>query len=749
MSIYDVVVIGAGPGGLAAAISAKKNGTERVLVLERNEKVGGILNQCIHDGFGLVRYNETFTGPEYAEKANSEAISAGVDIMTDSMVIGLTQDKVITAVSSNGLFTIKASAIVLATGCRERTRGNIQIPGDRPAGVFTAGVVQNLINVKNIMIGRRVVILGSGDIGLIMARRLFLEGAEVIAVVEIMKEPCGLQRNVSQCLNDFNIPIYTSQTISRIIGRRKLEAVEISSVDDQFQVIPETTRRVDCDSLVLSVGLIPENELASMVGLKLNEQTNGISTDEFLQSDIPGFFACGNCIKVMDLADFVSKQGEVAGTNASCFISGKEMTSFEEEKYLGFKKGFPTKGSTICPLCPNGCSITKGTNGFFTGNKCRRGLEYAKLEAVSPKRILTTTIKQSDGSLRPIKIVGVNKSNLRETVNQLKNNNRIMKRVLVSGGAGYIGSVLVKLLLKEGYKVRVIDILRFGGESIVELLNDDNFEFIKGDIRNKEDLLKAINDVDYAVNLAAIVGDPACAKEPELAKSTNINGGMLFYDTANEMGVRKFIMASTCSNYGKMENPNEFVTETSKLAPVSLYAETKVKMEKYLLSRPKDNICKPTCLRFSTVYGLSPRIRFDLTVNEFAKDLAMGKELLIFGEQFWRPYCHVVDLCRGVIAVLQASDEEVAYDVFNVGCTEENYTKKMIVDEITKFLPNTKVKYVQKNEDPRDYRVSFEKIKQRLGFTITKRVPDGIKQIITVAQSGFLNNPDEQKYKNI
>ncbi|MBO4874552.1 MAG: NAD(P)-dependent oxidoreductase [Bacteroidales bacterium] len=324
-----------------------------------------------------------------------------------------------------------------------------------------------------------------------------------------------------------------------------------------------------------------------------------------------------------------------------------------------------------------------------------------------------------------------------------------MKRVLISGGAGYIGSVLVKLLLDEGYKVRVIDILRFGGEAIVELLNNDNFEFVKGDIRKEEDLRKALKDVDYAVNLAAIVGDPACAKEPDLARSTNVDGARLFYTLANELGVKKFIMASTCSNYGKMDDPNAYVNEDSKLAPVSLYAETKVEVEKYLLSQPKYNVCKPTCLRFSTVYGLSPRIRFDLTVNEFTKELAMGRELVVFGEQFWRPYCHVVDLCRGVIAVLKADDELVAYDVFNVGCTDENYTKQMIVYEIRKQLPDAKVKYVQKNEDPRDYRVSFDKIWQRLGFKITKTVPDGIRQIITVVQNGFLNDPDEKKYKNI
>lgn len=323
------------------------------------------------------------------------------------------------------------------------------------------------------------------------------------------------------------------------------------------------------------------------------------------------------------------------------------------------------------------------------------------------------------------------------------------KRVLVTGGAGYIGSVLVKLLLEKGYIVRVLDNLRFGGESIVELLNLDTFEFIKGDTRNTNDIDKALEGVNYIAHLAAIVGDPACAKEPELAKSTNIEASKILYEKANKKGVEKFVFASTCSNYGKMKDPNSLVDENSELSPVSLYAISKVEVEEFLLSQNKNNICKPTCLRFSTVYGLSPRIRFDLTVNEFSKDLAMGKELTIFGEQFWRPYCHVIDLARAVINVIEAPTEKVAFDVFNVGDTSENYQKQMIVDEIRKQLPNVKVKYVQKVEDPRDYRVSFEKIRNQLGFKITKRVPDGISQVIKIIDNNFLLNPEDQKYKNV
>ncbi len=324
-----------------------------------------------------------------------------------------------------------------------------------------------------------------------------------------------------------------------------------------------------------------------------------------------------------------------------------------------------------------------------------------------------------------------------------------MKKVLVTGGAGYIGSVLVKLLLDKGYFVRVLDNLSFGGEAIVELLNNDNFDFIKGDIRNRKDLEIAMKGIDYVAHLASIVGDPACAVDPDLTKDINVNGAKLAYQVANEMGIKKFVFASTCSNYGKMKDPNAYVDENSELNPVSLYAETKVEFEQYLLSQDQGSIAKPTCLRFSTVYGLSPRIRFDLTVNEFTKELAMDRELVVFGEQFWRPYCHVVDLSRAVIAVFEAEEHVVAFNVYNVGDTSENYQKKMIVDEIKKQLPNAKIKYVKKDEDPRDYRVSSEKIKSELGFEITKKVPDGIRQVIQAVKDGFINNPDDSKYKNV
>ncbi|OEK01634.1 epimerase [Roseivirga sp. 4D4] len=323
------------------------------------------------------------------------------------------------------------------------------------------------------------------------------------------------------------------------------------------------------------------------------------------------------------------------------------------------------------------------------------------------------------------------------------------KRILVTGGAGYIGSVLCRLLLRNDYKVRVLDNLMYGGEPIIDLLNEEDFEFIKGDVRDPESVTMATQNVFAVAHLAAIVGDPACAKSPDLARSTNLEGSKLLYKAAENQGTSRFVFASTCSNYGKMDDPESYVHEGSTLAPVSLYAETKVAFEQFLMEQPRENKCKPTALRFSTVYGLSPRPRFDLTVNEFTKEVALGRELLVFGEQFWRPYCHVLDLCRSVMATIGADQEKVAFDVFNVGDTSENYQKQMIVNEIVKQLPDAKVKYVSKNEDPRDYRVSFDKIKERLDFEVKLKVPDGIRQTIKVLKEGFILNPDDPKYKNV
>jgi nucleoside-diphosphate-sugar epimerase len=327
-----------------------------------------------------------------------------------------------------------------------------------------------------------------------------------------------------------------------------------------------------------------------------------------------------------------------------------------------------------------------------------------------------------------------------------------MKNILVTGGAGYVGSGLLRSLLNQGYFVTCIDNLIFGGDSINDIFHNKNFVFINCDINNidKVDKIFSKNNFYAVIHLAAIVGDPACKLNPSLAKKTNWSSSKWLIERSISAGVSKFIFASTCSNYGRMNDREAYVDENSKLAPVSLYAELKVKLEKYLLEEiKKSDYFSPIVLRFSTVYGLSPRMRFDLTVNEFTKELTLGKELVVFGEQFWRPYCHVKDFSNAFITVLKSPSKKIAYNVFNVGDTRENYTKQMIVDEIRKILPNSKIKYVKKNEDPRDYKVNCDKISKELGFKISMRVPDGIKEINRVIKEKLIHDPEDQKYYNI
>ncbi|MEP6615537.1 MAG: NAD(P)-dependent oxidoreductase [Ginsengibacter sp.] len=322
-------------------------------------------------------------------------------------------------------------------------------------------------------------------------------------------------------------------------------------------------------------------------------------------------------------------------------------------------------------------------------------------------------------------------------------------KVLVTGGAGYIGSVLVRQLLTKGYSVRVLDSLKFGGEPLYDVMPHPDFEFMKGDVRNQNDVEAALIGIDVIVHLAAIVGDPACKKYSTEATETNFTSSVNLFEYAEAHGIKKFIFASTCSNYGKMPDPSLLVTETSELNPVSLYAELKVKFEKYLLEERKNSAMCCTALRFSTVYGYSPRIRFDLTVNEFTRNAAINGEQEIWGPQFWRPYCHVDDLARSVVVVIESPDEKVRANVFNVGSTEENYNKGMIIEEVCKVVPEVKVNYVESAEDPRDYRVNFDKIRDELGYTITKKVPEGIKEIYTLVRSGIITDPFDKKFRNV
>ncbi|CEK30639.1 NAD(FAD)-dependent dehydrogenase [[Clostridium] sordellii] len=320
---YNVVVVGGGPAGLGAAVEAKRNGAKDVLIIERDRELGGILNQCIHNGFGLHEFKEELTGPEYAHKFIEMVKEEKIDYMLDTMVLNISEDKTIEALGEEGIINIQADAIVLAMGCRERTRGAIDIPGYRPAGVYNAGAAQRLSNMEGYMVGKEIVIYGSGDIGLIMARRMTLEGAKVKAVVEINPHSSGLTRNIVQCLDDFNIPLMLSTGITHIDGKERVKGVTLCKLDEKRNPIKGTEEYISCDTVLLSVGLIPENELSVEAGVNLDTKTSGPIVNNSMATNVDGVFACGNVVHVHDLVDFVTKESKIAGKNAALYSLNK------------------------------------------------------------------------------------------------------------------------------------------------------------------------------------------------------------------------------------------------------------------------------------------------------------------------------------------------------------------------------------------------------------------------------------------
>ena len=322
-------------------------------------------------------------------------------------------------------------------------------------------------------------------------------------------------------------------------------------------------------------------------------------------------------------------------------------------------------------------------------------------------------------------------------------------KVLVTGGAGYVGSLLSRQLLTSGHEVRVIDSLLHGGDALSGLYPEDHFTFLAGDVRSHGDVARAVEGMDAVVHLAAIVGDPACARDKSLALEVNHTASLHLFDAAKAAGAKRFIFASTCSNYGRTSDPEHAVDESAELRPVSLYAETKVAVEQFLLSSSSSKGLDTTVLRFATVYGIAPRMRFDLTVNEFTRDLLINKSLTVFGEQFWRPYVHVRDVARAVAIVLAAPPDKVSGQVFNVGDTRENFTKAMLVDKIRSTVGiETTVERVHRNEDPRDYRVDFTRINRELHFQITRTVDDGIRELIDSLRQGVFGDPFSEKHRN-
>lgn len=456
----ELVVIGGGPAGMAAALSAYEKGIRDILILERDKELGGILNQCIHNGFGLHTFQEELTGPEYAARYVERIKEKKIACLLNTMVVDVQGgDKcIVTAMNKEqGLFVLEAQAVVFAMGCRERSRGSLNIPGGRPAGIYSAGTAQRYVNIEGRMPGRKVVVLGSGDIGLIMARRMTLQGAEVKLVAEIMPYSGGLKRNIVQCLDDFGIPLKLSHTVTCIHGRQRVEGVTLSKVDEDLKPIPGSEEYIACDTLLLSCGLIPENELTRSAGARMDEVTGGAVVNERLETTVPGIFACGNVLHVHDLVDNVSKEAVKAGESAAEHIlRGRQdwgeavRPKIPAKSKCTLPDNRDASSQLICIGCPVGCliSVKRKENGELeiTGNTCKKGEEYARNEMTAPKRTITSILRLSDGRVVSVKTKEeVPKEKISDCMREI--------RKAVVKAPVHVGDVLMKNVAETGISI--------------------------------------------------------------------------------------------------------------------------------------------------------------------------------------------------------------------------------------------------------------------------------------------------------